>query len=217
MTNPIQMIVAGEPILLFAARAMFIPRLNALVIADAHWGKSATFRAASIPLPEGDLADDLARLSGVLNITQAKHLWILGDLLHSKRGLDETTITTVSAWRPTHPALDVLLVRGNHDHSAGDPPPDWGVRVVNAAYFAPPFALVHQPAAVPDHYALAGHLHPAALLMGKGKQRIKLPCFWFGKSIGVLPAFSAFTDGGIIAPNAGDQVAAIADDEIFMV
>jgi hypothetical protein len=71
---------AGEQVTLLTQRAIFWPRTATLLIADPHFGKDATFRAAGLGLPTGPLAADLARLDSALLETQAERLIILGDL-----------------------------------------------------------------------------------------------------------------------------------------
>lgn len=58
----------------------------------------------------------------------------------------------------------------------------------------------------PEPYTLSGHLHPGITLSGKGRQRLRLPCFWFGAQTGILPAFGAFTGLADIQPRQGDQI-----------
>ncbi|HET7427286.1 MAG TPA: DEAD/DEAH box helicase, partial [Gemmatimonadales bacterium] len=53
--------LAGEDLVLLPERALFWPRTATLVVADLHWGKAATFRAAGIPIPTGTTGEDLAR------------------------------------------------------------------------------------------------------------------------------------------------------------
>jgi metallophosphoesterase superfamily enzyme len=61
---------------------------------------------------------------------------------------------------------------------------------------------------------LCGHLHPCVQLLGRARDRLRLPCFWFGASVGVLPAFGAFTGMHPIRPAPGERVFAIADAEV---
>ena len=77
-----------------------------------------------------------------------------------------------------------------------------------------PFAFVHHPATPREGYAIAGHLHPAATLVGRGRQAERLPCFWFGARCAVLPAFGEFTGMASIEPRAGDRVFVIAGDRV---
>ncbi|MEM8534538.1 MAG: DEAD/DEAH box helicase, partial [Chloroflexota bacterium] len=120
-------------------------------------------------------------------------------------------------WCKHHTHLEMLLVRGNHDQHAGDPPDEWGITCVDAPVLLSPFSLLHQPTNPTKGYGLAGHLHPAVQLTGKGQQRLKLPCFWFGEHVGVLPAFGSLTGTAVVGPEPDDQVYVIADDEVIAV
>ena len=207
--------LAGEEVLLLPERALFWPRMATLFVADTHWGKAATFRAAGIALPGGTTTDDLARLGRVVQRTGVQRLVLLGDLLHAKAGRAWQTLEAVTSWRAEWPEVEVLLVRGNHDWHAGDPPQEWGFAVVDAPHAMSPFVLLHQPNEQSDGYALAGHLHPGARLQGQGRQRLQLPCFWFGARVGVLPSFGSFTGMAVVTPAPGDRVYVIAEDAVL--
>lgn len=72
----------GEDLVLLPGRALWLPRLAALVIADWHLGKDDVLRRAGIALPAGSLDGELARLDGLLAHTLARELVVLGDLVH---------------------------------------------------------------------------------------------------------------------------------------
>ena len=209
--------VAGERVRLLPERALYRPAMDTLYVADPHWGKAAAFRAAGVAVPGGTTAEGLARLDGALARTGAGRVVFLGDLLHAREGRAPATFQVVAEWRGRHPRLDVLLVRGNHDRRAGDPPPELGIRCVDAPVAEPPFILAHHPAPHADGYVLAGHLHPSVTLLGRGRQRQRLPCFHFGASVGILPAFGAFTGTADVDVAAGDRVFVVAGDEVVEV
>jgi uncharacterized protein len=209
--------VCGETLTLMSERAVYWPRTKTLFIADTHFGKAATFRAYAIPLPDGGLNADLVRLSHAIERSGADKVIVLGDLLHAAKGRDEATLATVADWRAKHADLKIILVRGNHDQRAGDPPEGWGLEVVDAPTVGPLFVLSHEPMTPKAGYALAGHLHPAALLVGKGRQMLKLPCFWFGERCAVLPAFSSFVDGGVVQPKPCDRVFVTTGENVLRV
>ena len=207
--------VAGEDMTLLPERAVYWERGAALFIADLHWGKAATFRAKQMAVPETG-ADDLGRLERVIAQTQPTTLYILGDLIHAKLGRTPSTFAIFTAWRTAHEALDIVLVRGNHDQHAGDPPDEWHIRCVDAPFALPPFVLLHQPTIeADDGYALAGHVHPSIVLTGTGRQTLKVPCFWFSKTGAVLPAFGSFTGMAAITPSAGDRVYVTTDKAVI--
>jgi uncharacterized protein len=207
----------GEPCVLMPEGAIYIAGHVTLLVADTHWGKTATFRARAIPIPEGSLLDDLARLSRALIRSGARRLVVLGDLLHARAGRDEHTLALISGWRAGHPELEMILVRGNHDRSAGDPPAEWRMQVVDEPLVVSPFLFQHTPVPDPLGYVIAGHLHPGVELHGRGGQRLKLPCFWFGPEIAVLPAFGSFTGLYSVQPRTGDRIYVIAEGRVIQV
>lgn len=209
--------LAGELLTLFPERAIYWARKHTLLVADTHWGKAATMRAAAIPIPSGTTTADLARLTHLLHTTRATRLVLLGDAIHAREGRAPRTLEAVADWRGTHENLDILLVRGNHDRRAGDPPGDLNIRCVDAPALEAPFVFQHYPGASPAGYALAGHLHPAIHLHGRGKQKADLPCFWFTRECGVLPSFGSLTGAAFIAREPNDRVYAIAGDEVVRV
>jgi DNA ligase-associated metallophosphoesterase len=216
MPSDLTLTLAGESVLLLPERALFWPRHATLFVADTHWGKAAAFRAAAIPVPGGATSADLDRLQRALDRSGARRLVVLGDLLHARAGRAEGTLAAIAAWRRSQPELEILLVRGNHDRSAGDPPPEWGFELASEPVTLNPFVLRHTPEPSADGYVLAGHLHPGVRLLGAGRQRELLPCFWFGSRVGVLPAFGSFTGSLPIAPQPGDAIVVVAGDELVL-
>ncbi len=216
-STDLERIIANEILHLLPERALYWPRTGTLFIADPHFGKAATFRAHAIPLPEGTTEAELQRLTQALDRTGAQRLIILGDLLHAAKGREAAVLDAVSQWRAEHSDLDIHLVRGNHDRHAGDPPADWRMALIDGPTPGPHWVLNHEPLEPTTGYALVGHLHPAVQLTGKGRQTLKLPCFWFGEKCGVLPAFSAFVDHGTIYPRQGDQVFVVTAQQVLAV
>jgi DNA ligase-associated metallophosphoesterase len=212
-------IVSGETLRLLPERALFWEREGALIVADLHWGKAATFRAAGVPLPPGTTTDDLARLDRALARTGARRLFLLGDLFHAREGRRATaTLAAAAAWRAGHRSLEVLLVRGNHDRTAGDPPAELGMTVVDAPHHIAPFALHHEaPRLVAAGYTLAGHLHPGFVVSGPGRQRERLACFVIGRRGALLPAFGSFTGTLAVEAAPDDRVFVIAGDAVIPV
>ena len=207
--------LAGETLCLLPERAVHWPRRSTVLIADTHWGKAATLRANAVPVPSGTTSEDLTRLSSALNRTGAARLVILGDVIHARQGRSPATLAAIARWRERHGATEILLVRGNHDQRAGDPPDELGIRCVDAPFSDAPFIYRHFPHESPDGYVLAGHIHPAIKLHGGGLQRATLPCFYFGRRVGILPAFGGFTGMGRIHPDLEDRVYVIAGDEVI--
>jgi DNA ligase-associated metallophosphoesterase len=203
--------VAGEALELLAERAVYWPKRKTLLVADAHFGKAAAFRAHAVYVPEATTGAALARLDAMLDATKATHIVFLGDLLHAREGVKPDVIAAIAKWRENRKRVAMLLVRGNHDQRAGDPPAELGIECHDAPLIESPFAFVHLPSEVPGHYAIAGHIHPAAVLRGPAHQRECLPCFWFGERCAVLPAFGEFTGLAEVEPAPTDRVFVVTD------
>jgi DNA ligase-associated metallophosphoesterase len=207
--------VAGERLVLLPERAAYWEQARTLLVADTHFGKAATFRAAGIPVPRGTTTAALARLDIALARTGASRLMFLGDFLHAREGREAETTRVVGEWRSRNAAVEMLLVRGNHDARAGDPGPEIDIACVDGPVVEPPFVFTHKPAVSDAGYVLCGHIHPGARLTGPGRERAWLPCFWFRRQMAVLPAFGEFTGLGDIAVEPGDRVWLVADGAVI--
>ncbi|MCA0243216.1 MAG: ligase-associated DNA damage response endonuclease PdeM [Proteobacteria bacterium] len=207
----------GEALLLLPQRAVYLPLHRSLLVADAHIGKAQSFRRLGVPVPAGTTAGTLARLDEALQATAAERVIFLGDLLHSARGRGAETLAAVQRWRAAHLQLDCLLLRGNHDRHAGDPPADWRVRVADEPFMLGGLALRHHPEAQDGAYVLAGHVHPCVVLGGRAHDRLRLPCFHFGPAVGVLPAFGEFTGMHALRRGDGERVFVVRGHEVLAV
>jgi DNA ligase-associated metallophosphoesterase len=208
-------VMAGERVVLHAERALYWPRCATLFIADLHLGKAATFRAGGVPLPRGSTAADLARLTTLIARTGAARLVILGDFFHARAGRVDGLDAAFTAWRDAHAALEITLVRGNHDRHAGDPAPHWNVTCVADPHALPPFIGVHHPVAPRSGYALCGHIHPGVRIHGAGEQTARLACFVVGTRRAILPAFGRFTGLAPVELAEDDRIVAIAGSRLF--
>lgn len=226
----------GEALRLRSDGALWWPRGRILFVADLHLGKGAAFRARGVPVPTGDTQSDLERLDRAVEGTRAGHLVILGDLFHAPESRDTHVERGLTRWRAGRPSLEVTLVRGNHDHRAGDPDPALGMSVREAPVGLGPFELRHVPPRVEERGkpgsrrapeagadsrpsperprtrpsgvlpVLAGHLHPVVRLRGPAGDRARLPCFWVRPRTLVLPAFGSFTGGWPVPAARGDRI-----------
>jgi uncharacterized protein len=207
--------VGGQPLWLLPEKAAFLPETSTLLIADAHIGKALSFRKLGVPVPHGTTAETLGMLSALIDRLAAKRIVFLGDFLHSARSHGPTTMDTVARWRDAHATLELTLVRGNHDDHAGDPPANLGIHAVDEPLMHGDLALCHHPVARAPAYVLAGHLHPGVSLAGRANDHLRLPCFWFGAQVGVLPAFGAFTGLHTIRAAPDDRVFAATDARVI--
>ena len=209
--------VAGERLALCAERGVYWQARRMLLVADPHFGKAASFRALGVRVPRGTTIGTLGRLDALIARLAPARVVFLGDFLHAREGRNAETFAALAAWRGSHASIEMRLVRGNHDHRAGDPPSEVGIECENGPLVEGPFALAHHPRSVPGSYVLAGHVHPCAVLVGTARQRERLPCFHFAERVGVLPSFGEFTGCAEIEPNEGDQVWVVAEGRVVLV
>ena len=142
---------------------------------------------------------------------------MLGDFFHARSSRQSETLAAIAAWREEYRQLTVELVRGNHDRSAGDPPAELDIRCADNVLPADPFCFVHEPQEQAAGYVLAGHVHPALRLSDPCGGSLRAPCFWFGRRVGILPAFGHFTGMHRVTPVAGDRVFVVGPDAVVEV
>lgn len=198
-------------------RVMFWEKQKTLIIADLHIGKTGHFRKSGIPVPQHVFKEDLQRLFSQILFFKAERLIIAGDLSHSKSNKE---MDLFKKWRHDHDALQMILVNGNHDILDEKWYEELNIETTDCLDIDD-FSFCHDPEEAlekkPGHYTFCGHLHPGIHIRGRGKQSLQFPCFYFGHTIGILPAFSRFT--GCVSVNAqnGENIFAIVDNGIMQV
>lgn len=212
MADSLDVVLAGEPVRLYADRALYWPRRRRLLIADLHLGKADVFRRAGIGLPSGGTSHDLQRLSVLIAHSDARELWVLGDVLHGPV-FDSAWRRSWEAWREAHAGVRVGALVGNHDRALAGAGLD--IALLGDAFDDAPFALRHEPVEHRDLHVLCGHLHPCMGLPGLGARR--WPSFWLRARQTVLPAFSAFTGGVAVEPANGEAVAVCIEGTVTLV
>lgn len=202
--------------MLLPQRAVYWPGAQTLLVADLHLGKSQTFWAAGAPVPAGVLEADLARLDELLLRTECARVIVLGDLLHSGAGLTAGLVDSVASWRAKWSRVEIIVVPGNHDCALDQVASAWGLAVAEHVLREGRFVFRHDPVVTRGAYTLCGHVHPLLRVTGAGDS-LRLACFWMGRAVGVLPAFSTFTRGVTIAPALQDGVFAVADGKVVAI
>ncbi|MGE0313136.1 MAG: ligase-associated DNA damage response endonuclease PdeM [Lautropia sp.] len=214
----IEVEVGGARIALVPGGGAWLGSTRTLLVADVHIGKAETFASLGVPVPAAATDETLARLSSLIVRCGAHRLTVLGDWLHGPRALDAAVLERLAAWRLAHAAIEITVVGGNHDARAGAMPASLGIACVDEPCAAPGCSdlwLAHHPRDLDrPGYVLAGHLHPAVRLASRAGDSVRLPCWWFGARVGILPAFGAFTGGRTIRPRRGERVFATVGDAV---
>lgn len=210
-----EVVIEGVELDLYPQKGMLIKPERALLIADLHLGKINHFRKAGIPVPARANNRNMELLVELISLARPERVIFLGDLFHSHYN-DEWE--SFGELRAHFRNLSFELVVGNHDILSDLQYQRKGIQLHERLPISS-FLLTHHPLedVSSEGYNLAGHVHPAVRLVGKGRQAMTLPCFHFGERSGLLPAFGAFTGSVPVHPNLGDRIFAILDNRIIPV
>jgi DNA ligase-associated metallophosphoesterase len=207
--------VAGEDLTLTPQRVVYWRTQRVLLLADLHLGKISHFRRSGIPVPVKANEENLASLVDLINSLKPERLICLGDLFHSYYNASWEEFGELVRH---FTGVTFELVLGNHDIMSSLQYERKGIKVHDRLKMGP-FLFTHHPEedVAEGDYNLAGHVHPGVQLIGQGRQAMTLPCFYFGKQQGLLPAFGAFTGIARIRPQKTDRVYVIAEDKVMLV
>lgn len=205
----------GEELTLSTDRAIYWASKKMLVISDLHVGKGAHFRQAGIQVPATVGETDLDKLDQLITKFEPAVILVTGDLFHHQMNSE---VATFKVWRLRYPAIKLVLIKGNHDLLKKEDYNGLDIEIHEKELLCFPFRFIHdQPKEFDEYYNIAGHIHPGITIYGKARQSIKLPCFYFGKTCAILPAFSVFTGLSKIKAEEGDQFYAITPEKIVRV
>jgi len=189
-------------------RCLYWEEERSLILSDLHFGKTGHFRKAGIAVPQSVYREDLLRLLSLIQYFQPKQLLVVGDLFHSRENKE---LDLFLRWREDFPHLGIRLVLGNHDILRADWYEKAAITVTEGVFRMGEFAFVHdiEDAEEDGPYYFSGHLHPGIRINGMGRQSLQFPCFYFGSTYAILPAFGRFTGTVSIEPGAESNVFAI--------
>jgi DNA ligase-associated metallophosphoesterase len=167
---------AGTGFVALGSGALFCPTYNALIIADLHLGKSERMaRRGGALLPPFETRDTLNRLGNTITETQAKAVFLLGDVFDDNAARDALTAEDDSLWQSVNSVTECTMLSGNHDPTA------------QTEAMIDRVTLRHIAGDGPD---ISGHFHPKARLKNTAR-----PAFLIGQDHIILPAFGTFTGG----------------------
>ncbi|MGQ4555793.1 metallophosphoesterase [Halobellus sp. GM3] len=179
----------------FQPRCAFLPRADALVVADLHVGRA---EASAVAFPLDERGDLRSRLRKRLAASDPSTVVFAGDVLHRFDSVTERARETVEELADlcvdagSHP----VFVRGNHDTALDSVRTD--VRDAYVAVDEPRTVVCHgheEPSVDADRYVI-GHDHPAITIEGRRR-----PCFLYaaeacrGADVLMLPSFSRLPPG----------------------
>lgn len=191
----------GFGVIADARRALWLPEVSALVIADTHFGHAWVERARGqlLPLSDGDVG--LRVLFELLKEYRPRELVIAGDVVHAARSIQGVGEPLLQLCRScSDNEVELVLVQGNHDRGLTEMVARLGLRVkVTSERHLGRFRIVHGDAPLAgvegEDWVVLGHEHPCVTLRGAGNRSARCPCFLVGQGILVLPAFSSRAAG----------------------
>ena len=218
MSAPYKFILNNQTLWLSSQRCVFWEDQKALIVSDLHFGKSGHFRKAGIGVPQNVYKEDLQRLFSLIQFFSPEKLLIVGDLFHSYANKE---VELFVKWRNDVPNLSVELIKGNHDILTEKYYSKANITTTKGKLSIDKFCFTHDIALTCENeaqYTFSGHIHPGIRIDGIGKQTVCLPCFYFGETYAVLPAFSMFTGlSKIKSNNKKDKFFAIVKDQIIKI
>jgi len=169
---------------------LLLPDSRLMVVSDLHLEKGAAFARRGLMLPPYDTAVTLARLGAAIARHNPRTVVSLGDSFHDRVG----ALHLPDVYRADLAALqagrDWVWIEGNHDPCAPDGLEGDTCRELHAETLS----FRHEPSRKPLPGEVAGHLHPVARIVRRGKA-VRRACFASDGRRLVMPAFGATTGG----------------------
>ncbi|MEX0883163.1 MAG: ligase-associated DNA damage response endonuclease PdeM [Cyclobacteriaceae bacterium] len=204
----------GEMLKFLNEKAIWIENEKTLLLADTHFGKAGHFRKAGIPVPENIHLHDYIRLDHLIHLLDPVMVVFLGDLFHSEYNTDWETLNT---YLTRHPQIDFHLVKGNHDILNEEKYLSAKLILHHQRFNRFNFIFTHEPLplSVPGKLNICGHFHPGITLKGRGKQGLKLPCYFYRDNCLILPAFGSFTGLMNIGLDKDGEIYAVTGQKVI--
>lgn len=214
---PVRLHLAGEELVPLCSGGLWWPDRRVLVVSDLHLEKGSSYAARGQMLPPYDTHATLAAVEAMCAALSPDIVISLGDSFHDRSAevrLGETAAARIMALTAGH---DWVWVEGNHDP---DPPAFLGGRGSRALEIGQ-LVFRHEPTGARGE--IAGHLHPAAKVRGRGRS-VRRRCFASDGERLVMPALGAFTGGLNVRDTAftalfpdGLMAFAMGTDRVFAV
>ncbi len=218
MPSFIKHTISKNDFILHSNHTVFWEQEKILILSDLHIGKTGHFRKNGIGVPPEVTKEDMQRLVDSIQFFKPQMVLIVGDLFHSIENKEHDWFLK---WRNDFPYIKFILVKGNHDIVAADWYTLANIEVALHYWQKNNFTFVHHiqdyAATVADEYVFSGHIHPAVVIKGLGKQSLRFPCFYFTKNYAVLPAFGKFTGTYLVEPAKNEKTFAVVNNSVIAV
>jgi len=182
--------VAGAAFVGDPAGALYWPEQGLLAVADLHLEKGSSFAARGVLLPPYDTAATLVRLARLIGHYAPRLVVALGDSFHDRDAPTRIADADRATLRALQRGREWIWIAGNHD-----PEPAAGIGGSFCdAFSCDPIVFRHAPQANECDGEVAGHLHPVARVVQRGRTTSRRCFAGDGRRL-VMPAFGAYTGG----------------------
>jgi uncharacterized protein len=185
-----EIVLAGVTLIADPAGALYWPEEKLLVAADLHLEKGSAYAARGVLLPPYDTAATLARLARLIERYAPRLVVALGDSFHDGGGPARMADNSRVALMAVQRGRDWVWLAGNHDP---DPADNIGGRFADALAFGG-LTFRHEPSVEASDGEIAGHLHPLACIVQRGRA-LRRRCFASDGRRLVMPAFGSYAGG----------------------
>lgn len=210
MTIKIQ--IKKNTFVLHPTGSIFWEDKKALLISDVHLGKVSHFRKHGMAIPGNAASKNFEQLNAALAFFEPETVLFLGDLFHSKINQEWDLF---AQWVLKIDA-EIILIEGNHDIIDKRHYTKIEIKVFSELEIDG-FLFTHHPEERDGVFNFCGHIHPGIKIFGRGRQSLKLPCFFHKENQMILPAFGEFTGNYFLVPTETDLVYAVTKEEVILV
>jgi DNA ligase-associated metallophosphoesterase len=180
--------IAGEEAACDHGGALYVPALRLLAVSDLHLEKGSSFARRGVLAPPYDTVATLTALQAIIARYEPLIVVSLGDSFHDGEGAARLPEAFRAHLLALMAGRDWFWIAGNHDPL---PPADLpGATVAELAVSTLRFR--HEPSRGEAAGEIAGHLHPCARIVQRGKS-VRRRCFAGDGDRMIMPAFGAFT------------------------
>ena len=185
--------------------AVYIKRLNLLIITDLHLGYETAAAEEGMFIPKIQYKKTIEDLKLIFKKHEGSRFLINGDVKHefSETGYHEYKEVSNFFEFVKQFSNDITVVKGNHDTFISRITRKFDINLYDK-YAEENFLFIHghknlNLSKVRQQYIILGHEHPSIALYSELGIKEKIKCFLFGeinsKNLLVLPAFSYFAQG----------------------